>query len=294
MICLCMSVLLEYHRDQVAAQNTLARKLPLPPEVLLQDFNQSTHSNMLHEARLVGEAALDRSITLNVGEEAGPKWVQIVPFFPVSVEALPAAYEYVEGSSIQAMPQETKEQLAAAAWHIRGMQDTPMGMLIIEAETSIDEAVLHNFIGQGTHGPLVALSGSLVAPYDLNAQATAAFRDAGMEILSGMPMILPYPNGARVTGPAPAPDVSVLRDVFGWGVAVFTMLGLYFSLGCDQRNCAAENPKPRPVDDFVEPLAPVTNVFADIRTQEELRLEEERTAAASKRPFSRRVLSRLG
>ena len=283
LICFGMSVLLGYHQYQVMAQQTLAEKLAFPPEVMLQDFNAQKHSNMLEEVRLVGEAALDRTITINIGAEDNPNWVQIVPFYPVGVESLIAAFQYLENSPIQAMRSETRQQLAASAWHIRGMQDSPMAMLLIEAGMSIDEAVLHNFIGEGTHGPLVAISGSTVEARAMNAQAMKTFSAAGTEFMSDMPMVLPYPNGQRVSGYVQ--DYSQLRNLFTRGFAIFAFIGLYCAFGLSPRfgKLRAE----RPISQPIEPLAPMTNVFADIRTQEELSREEQFSRAPKRRVLSR-------
>lgn len=285
-VCFGMSVLLGYHQYQVVAHQTLTEKLAMPPKVMLQNFNARAHSNMLDEARLVGEAALDRTVTLNLGADDAPNWVQIVPFFPVSVTSHTAAFQFLENSTIEEMSPETKQRLTASTSHIRSLQHAPMGMLLIEAGVSIDEAILHSFVGEGTHGPLVSVTGSIIEARAVNAQAVASFREAGTEFTTGMPLILPYPNGQRLSGPAH--DNSALRTLFGWGFVAFGALSLYCAFGRDQSRptpCAA-----RSVSQAVEPIAPVTNVFADIRTQEELSREE---ASARAPATTRRILSRL-
>lgn len=281
-----MSLLLVYHQSQVVAQQTLAEKMALPPEVMLQDFSTQDHSNMLNEARLLGEAALDRAVMMNIGTEDKPNWVQVIPFYPVSVKSLITAFQYLENSTIQDMPTETKQRLAASAWQIQKMQDMPMAMLLVETGMSIEQTIMHNFIGEGKHGPLVAITGSTVRARTITAQAVEAFIVSGTKIMSDMPMVLPYPNGQRVS--APSQDYSLLRSIFNWGFAISAFMALYctFGLAPRRRKREGEAPALQPV----EPLVPATNIFADIRTQEELSHEEEVERAAAPK---RRVLSRI-
>lgn len=283
--CFGISILLGYHQNHVFAETALAQKISQPKEVLLQDFDEGLHSNVLNETRLVGEAALDRAVMIDIGQGASPKWVQVVPFYPVCVPAMDEAYQYLTGQSAAEMSESTKSDIARAAHRIEALQDMPMGMLLIEQDTSVDVSVLHNRIGDGIHGPLVAISGSLILADTLREQAVSAFNANNIRLIGDMPMILPYPNGVRATS-GPTDDYSALRDTLEWGAVAMIVMGLCNGLGIG----VARRPKlaSHRRSDVVEPVSALPGAFTQIRTQEDLSQEDARAATAT-----RRVLSRL-
>lgn len=288
--CFGMSIVLGYHQDQLVAHNAMAKKIGMPPTVLIQDFNQSRHSNILNEVQLLGEAALPQIITTNIGTETAPNWVQLLPLYPVGAESLPFANKFFADASKgprRPMPRAASKALSERAWNIRPLEDKPMGMILIESGVSIEEAVLYRRVGQGANGPLVAITGSLLASPRFHQKATSAFGNDGIWMMTDVPLIVPYMNGLRVTGPSTNYDS--WRSVLEWMAVVMILAGIANAFHLVQRLVVRR--KPEPVFEKVEAVGAFPGVFQAIRTQEDIVREEqeeaEREAAATRRTFSR-------
>ncbi len=174
--CFGLSIILGYHQDQVAANNVLAEKVAFPAPVMIQDFHQSKHVNLLNEVQLLGEVALEETVTLNVGTDVAPNWVQMLPVYPVGAASRPFADKFfTTGSPRRPMPRDAQARLARQAEDVRPLEREPMGLIILESGVSISEAILNQSLGDGLNGPLVVTTGSLVSGEFL-LQATKAFK----------------------------------------------------------------------------------------------------------------------
>ena len=288
--CFGLSVVLGYHEDQVVAHNALVEKVGLPPMVLIQDFDQGRHSNLLSEAQLLGEVALSMTTTINIGTEAAPNWVQLAPIYPVGAGSLPLASKFLadltEGPR-RPMPRAQHVKLQAKAQRILPLEKQPMALVLIDSDMSIEEAILFRRIGQGMQGPLVAITGSLLINSNFQKQAAAAFSDREVQVIESMPFVVPYENGRRVTGPSL--NYETWRNTLEWMAVLLVLVGVANAFKLPQK--LKPNPQPQPVFERVEAIGAFPGVFQAIRTQEELVREEqeesERKAAASRRAFSR-------
>ena len=105
-----------YSEDQRSAREVLLTKVDLPAEITVQDFVPALHTNMINEARLLGEIDESQSVVLNLGSAESPTWVMAQPIFPVEAEAMPHAAQRLAnatGLGRRPMPRENAAALAA-------------------------------------------------------------------------------------------------------------------------------------------------------------------------------------
>ncbi len=287
--CFGASIILGYHQDQMAAEGVLAKKVALPPQVLIQDFVPKKHSNILSEVKLLAEAALTQTVTLNIGTESAAKWVQVTPVYAVSSVSKPFADTYqamAEGEARRPMPRSRKAELAVEAQTIQRLEQVPMGLVLIGSDYSVGQTGLLDSLGDGLNGPLIAVTGSLLESSNITQQAGAALAENGVSILEDSPIVIPYQNGLRIAGQVA--DYGTARSIMEWVSLAMIVMGVAQMFNLFQRP-----PKPAEVPfQAVAAVGVFPGVFQPIRTQEDL-VREEQEKSEEEASSTRRKLSRM-
>lgn len=287
--CFGAAAILGYHQDQMAAEGILAKKVSLPPQVLIQNFAPQQHSNILNEVQFLAEAALTQTVTLNIGTEDAAKWVQVTPVYAVGAISRPFADAYrarKEGHARRPMPRNRKTELAAEAQSIQSIEQVPMGLVLIGADYSVEQSGLLNSLGDGLNGPLISLTGSLLVSTNISQQAAATLAENGVSILNGSPIVVPYQNGMRIA--EQAFDYSTARSILEWMSLAMVLMGVAQMFKLFQR-------PPKPAEGPFQEVAAVgafPGVFQPIRTQEDL-VREEQEKSEQEASSTRRKLSRI-
>lgn len=287
--CFGASAILAYHQDQMAAEGVLAKKVSLPPQVLIQNFAPQQHSNILSEVQLLAEAALTQTVTLNIGTEDAAKWVQVTPVYAVGATSKPFADTYrasEEGNTRRPMPRNRKAELAAEAQSIQRLEHVPMGLVLIGADYSVEQSGLLNSLGDGLNGPLISITGSLLGSANISQQAAAALAENGVSILNDSPIVVPYQNGMRFA--EQVVDYSTARSILEWVSLAMVLMGVAQMFKLFQR-------PPKPAEAPFQEVAAVgvfPGVFQPIRTQEDI-LREEKEKSKQESSATRRKISRI-
>ena len=287
--CFGASIVIGYHQDQMAAEEVLAEKVSLPTQVLIQDFDRSAHSNILNEARLIMEAALTETITLNIGSVEEASWVQVTPVYAVGATSKPFLAKYLADSrevERRPMPRDRQEELAAEASNLRPMEKEPMGLVLIDARTPVAQSGLLNSLGDGLNGPLVAITGALLQGEWISQQIVAALAENGISAMKDIPILVPYPDGHRLA--ATNADYSGIRNTLEWVSLAMILMGVAQIFNLFQR---PEKPVAAAFQE-VQAVGAFPGVFQPIRTQEEL-IWEEQERSENESSARRRKLTRM-
>lgn len=278
-----LSILVGYHQDQIAADSVLAGKVPLPPLVQAQEFDRSVHSNLLREARLLGEAATRDAIVVDIGSSDVPRLVQVVPVYSVSEESAPMAIWYqrsIYDAVRRPVPRSSAPSIAAEIDALRATERTAIGLLISEGRATDDL----NIVGPGVNGPLVSLLGAETGGGNIRTFASAALNERGVMLAEDVPVIALYPAGQRPQ--APIHDYSAPRRVLEILALALLAIGLLKLL--PPITIGRSTP-----DDFeeVEAVGDFPSIFEPILTQEEI-IRREQDASEKSAAKSRRVMTR--
>lgn len=277
MFSLGVGIVVGYHQDQMAAQTALAQKVALPAQVRIEDFSSDRHENRLKEVHVLAEAAIDRVVRVDVGDENSPRLLDIVPLFPVSRQSLPIATGLTTDIR-RPVARALAPQLTEHNETLTRVEAMPVGLIVFEAYQ--DREVIgfeHLYVGQGTNGPVVDLTGVHLGASAILQQATGTLAEKGVHITSSTLVISPYLHG-RVTGPE-ITDFSTLRRTLFWMSALMITFGLalLFSLlpSIKTKKKAEASHEVKAVGAFpaVEPFQPIT-------TQDELAQEENEYSPA--------------
>ena len=267
-----VGIVIGYHQDQMAAQNALAQKVALPAQVIIQDFSSDRHENLLNEVHVLAEAALDRTVRIDVGDENSPRLVDIVPLFPVSRQSLPIATSILTTDIRRPVARALAPQLAERNKILASAETILVGLMVFEADQ--DREVIgfeHLYLAQGSNGPLVDLTGVHVGASAILQQAAGPLAANGIRITSGTFVVSPYLHG-RLSGPEFI-DFSALRHtLFRMSVLMITFgLALLFSLlpSIKTKKKAEVSYEVKAVGAF-----PAVDPFQPITAQDELAQEE--------------------
>lgn len=273
----------------MAAEEVLAEKVALPQQVLIQDYGQSQHSNILGEVRFLTEAALHQTVTVNIGTTESANWVQVTPVYAVGAASKPFASKFFSdrsGTPRRPMPRASRSALKAEAQAIRPIESVPMGLVLLGSDQPIAGTGLLQSFGEGLNGPLVTVTGTLLESPAVSGRALDALASAGISAMEGIPVIVPYHNGLRVS--ATVGDHTEVRYALEWLSLGLILVGgaLLFDLF------------PRPRKDtvatfqHVDAVGAFPGVFQPIRTQEDL-VREEQERSEQEASHRRRKLSRI-
>ena len=288
LLCFGASIVVGYHQDQLAAYEAMKTKIGTPPETLIQDFNPGQHSNQLNEVRLLAEAGLAQAATYNLGTDEITRWVNFIPIYPVSRQSLPLAETYIaESNGVPRRPFARSDagKIQAQEDMLRVLDKQPLGIMLSENfQFSADAASASGvrIVGDGQQGPLVSIYGAQISGEALFASAATALEAQDVNVLPTLPLISPYPRGAR-TMPTFV-DYTPLRTALDWAAVVFVLIGVASMFSIFPRFQKPKKEAPIVVEAFGEMPA----VFQPIRTQEDLQREE-----AEQEPTTRRVISRV-
>jgi len=220
-LCFVLSVIVDYHHDQMAANSAMALKVGMPPEVMIQDFDADRHSNIIHEAQLLAEVDLGKTVEMNLGSDARPNWVYAVPVFAVSAEARPLAVHRLLGEKLRRpQPRSSAGDIRAAAQRLESMVDRPIGMLVQETGTLADPSLALfglTALGSGRSGLLVSVAGARLNAPSLREAAYLKLASAGIVPDKGTIAISPYKEGRE--------QALIVRDVT-WLSSVLTAVSL--------------------------------------------------------------------
>jgi len=281
-----LSVIVGYHQDQIAADSVLAGKIGIPPLGRVQDYDDKLHSNLLNEVRLLGEAAVKDAVLINLGTEESPRFVQVVPVYPVSSASTPMALWYLRSvydAVRRPMPRSSAFAVAEASHRLGRIERKACAFLISEGQVADDLGV----IGDGLNGPLVSLFGAETGGGKVTMAARVALADRGVALAEDVRLVALYPGGKRPA--TPVEDFSASRRTLE-----FIALGL-FAFAAFQALCPPTFFRDRrAVSKFeeVQAVGEFPRVFEPIRAQEDI-LREEQDASERKAAATRRVLSRL-
>lgn len=288
LLCFGASVVVGYHQDQLAAFQAMKTKIGTPPETLIQDFNPGQHSNQLNEVRLLAEAGLAQAATYNLGTEEITRWVSFIPIYPVSRQSLPFAEKYIaenSGAPRRPFPRSDAGAIQAQEDMLRVLDKQPLGVILSENfQFSADAASASGvrIVGDGQQGPLISIFGAQVSGEAMLASAAIALEAQDVNVLPNLPLIAPYPRGARSV-PTLA-DYTPLRSALDWTAVALVLIGVASMFSIFPRFQKPKKEGPIVVEAFGEMPA----VFQPIRTQEDLQREE-----AEQEPTTRRVISRV-
>jgi len=260
-----LSVMVDYHRDQMSAGQVLARKVSAPQVVPLQALPASRNGNPLGEVNVLAEAALDQAVVAEAGSAASPRPVLAVPLYAVGAEP-------VSPETAQVVPEK------------------PMGLAIYEldrgaavpsrlADLGLDP------IRPGRSGMLVDIAGVEVVGDGLIARVNAVLSAKGLAVPAGALMVNPHVP-ARAAA-ALSPGLMSLRAGFLiaglWLVAVGLMPAFLPNRTLWESAAKAAIQPVRAAG-----ALPEIGFFQPIAAQEELTRESaSRAAAASRTPLSR-------
>ena len=287
--CFGASAILGYHQDQMAAEGVLAKKVALPPQVVIQNFAPRQHSNILNEVKLLAEAALTQTVTLNIGTETAANWVQVTPVYAVSSVSKPFADAHqakTRGEVRRPMPRDRKAALAAEAQTVQHLEQVPMGLVLIGADYSVGETGLLDSLGDGLNGPLIEITGFVLESADIVLEAAAALDDNGVSILDGSPIVVPYKHGMRIA--EQVADYGTARSVLEWVSLAMILMGVAQMFNLFRR---FEKPAEVPFQ-AVAAVGAFPGVFQPIRAQEEL-VREEQEKSEEEASSTRRKISRI-
>jgi len=281
-----LSVLVGYHQDQISADSVLAGKIGVPPLVRVQDFNEDQHSNLLNEVQLLGEAALEHAVVVDLGTAGSPQLVQVVPVYPVTTASAPMALWYlrtVYDAVRRPVPRSLAFTMAEASEGLEAMERKACVFLISEGRVADDISV----IGEGLNGPLVSLFGAETGGGELSVAARAALADRGLSITDDVQVIALYAGGKRPT--SPVQDFSAPREaleVVALGFLAFGAIqSLYPHVRYRRRNAEAKFEEVQAVGEF-------PGIFEPIRSQEDF-IRQQQDASEQHAAATRRVLSRM-
>lgn len=281
-----LSVLVGYHQDQIAADSVLAGKIGMPPLVRVQDYDENLHSNLLREVRLLGEAAVDDAVLVDLGTEESTRVVQVVPVYPVSPASAPMALWYLRSvydAVRRPMPRSSAFALSAASDRLARIERRPSALLISEGRVADDLGV----IGEGLNGPLVALFGARTGGGEVTRAARSALAADGLAMAEDVQVVALYPGGRRPE--TPVEDFSASRRTME---LIALCLG---AIGALQALCPFAIRRERrsePNFEEVQAVGEFPGIFEPILAQEDL-LREEQDASERKASATRRALSRL-
>jgi hypothetical protein len=230
--CIGSSMVLGYHEDQLAASRALAQKVGLPDQVMIQDFRVETNSNLVDEVHVIGEISLRRATRANIGTEATPRWVQIIPIYPVSAEGLPLAearLAMLHGHARRPMPREQAVELADARIESANATPAPLGLVIREGNTDdrtelVASDIASTVLGQGEFGPLVEIMGAQLYGMSLASSVGKVLAAVGIDSTAAPLMISPYSKGRESA--LATPDFSNLRSLLAAAASFFIACGL--------------------------------------------------------------------
>ncbi len=286
--CFGAAALVGYHQDQMAATTVLAEKIGMPSEVLIQDFDPQSHTNIIDELQILAEVDLASASAANVGSESNPFWLIVVPLYQVSTEALPLARQHLVASRQtvrRPVSRQSAEELSAEE-SLALLADEPKGVIVsevIDGVTTVSaERLGLDVIGQGKNGTLVRFAGVALGGGTLIDAAAASLKERGIELVRDALMVSPQlPDDTGF-------DLVWLKKSLIWGSILMASMATILRSPIKWQSLRKA---PEPVEE-VQAVRSFPVVFQPIRTQAEIAREQQQQAEATASP-ARRVISRL-
>lgn len=237
LVCSCLAI--GYYQDQKLADLTLAHKVGLPDPVFLQDLELDRDVNNLHEVYVLAEIDASTIWVRPIGDEETAKSMLFVPAYPVSTEgqmsAARALKEYAPDFYASIRRGETDLTQSSTSM-------TPEAVFVFEFFSEDDSGDINiardlgmRQLGQGDHGDIVAVAGSLLRRPLWTERQSRLFEQGLSRYFDeasakSTPIIAPYRLDAQL---AAAPDdLSEIRDlhlsigVLALAIAAMLFLGL--------------------------------------------------------------------
>ncbi len=295
LFCFGAATVVTYHQDQLAANVVLAEKVGFPSQVMIQNFIPERHTNVLDEVDLLVEAGFGEAESVNLGTPDAPHNVDVVPIYSVSNEAFPLAMSVLRGGDLEQhrpVSRADAGKVAKRVSRLKTMEQQPLGYALFDSTTqgSMEIDTAH---GLGKNGPLLSITGALLRGDTLFARISTAMEARGVASFPDMLMVTPYQNRNMVV--ADGSEYNWLRSSLIWLGFLFAAFSL-MSFSSDQSIALIRRFKRKPVQPVQDVVAvgafPAVGFFQPIKTQSELRVEEEARAAEAAGPTGR-VISRI-
>lgn len=218
--CLGVSIVMEYHEEQMVAQDTLAQKIALPEPVVVQDFSSERHENILNEVHILAEAALDRAVQVDLGSQTSARLVHIVPVYPISRQSFPIVKSITQTPRRPVLRTDAAE-VAKQNLALARVETVPVGLLVLEADEANSLGSLS--IGAGKNGPLMQITGVRIGATAILEKAEASLAENGVRLIRDSLVVSPYLNG-RV-GHSEIYDFSGMQQKLFWASAFMIAFG---------------------------------------------------------------------
>lgn len=295
LFCFGVATVVTYHQYQMAANVSLAEKVGFPSKVMIQDFIPGRDTNVLDEVDVIAEAAFDKVASVNLGSESVPRFVEVVPIFPVSTETYPLAKSLVRANKtdpVRPVARSDAPKVSSRVTMLRQIENQPLGYALLE-EATAGQQVANNVIAIGANGPLVSITGARLTGEALFDNISTAMDGKGVTSAPDMLMISLYQDRRAVQ--SDGSEFSALRQILTWLGFIFIGMSM-MSVCSDFPACMIRRVLGRKPEEMQEVQAvgafPAVGFFQPIKTQDELRREERAREAEAAGPTTR-VISRI-
>lgn len=202
-----------------------------PPTVAVEAFSASDHVGLADEVQVTAQIDLSMAQPVSVAGKTGEETAWMVPLLPTDAAPVEARYGEVLAhmrSIGLVLPEAELRRRARAVAMPRAL-----GVALIPADASGDgpavapETLARGALGQGYHGPIVVLNGTLGDEVPFRPAVAAAFDTVGRGLASGFITIEPYVGGRAAALERRLAGVQDLGHVFymvAGGLVIFAGL----------------------------------------------------------------------